>query len=279
MSIGTPNFDLSEAGLSFLPGAICENFTSFGGRFSPRIGQTKLSQFLKYGAAGSSGTVTEPYAIQAKFPHPRIHVHYARGCTLAEAFYQSVAGPFQLLIVGDGLCQPWAKIPKLKLSGSILQQAPISGSFDLSLSQENSKVPVAAVDLFLDGRPVRRLAPNQLGKLTFNSEQMPDGHHEFRLVPIAAGPIASRGSLTASFTVDNQGKSTELKSSTLVSNVEDSIEFTATSKGAKKIQLLHNKRVIKESEGENLQVSVPGLLWTWHGRSRSGGSSRPAHQQ
>ena len=79
--------------------------------------QTPLSEFLRYGAAGASGTVTEPYAIAEKFPHPMLQVHYARGCTLAEAFYQSVCGPYQLLIVGDPLCRPWANIPKVTVAG------------------------------------------------------------------------------------------------------------------------------------------------------------------
>ena len=81
------------------------------------MGQTPLSEFLRYGAAGASGTVAEPYAIWQKFPLPPIQVHYARGCTLAEAFYQSVYGPYQLLIVGDPLCRPWANIPKVEASG------------------------------------------------------------------------------------------------------------------------------------------------------------------
>ena len=55
----------------------------------------------------------EPYSIQAKFPHPGIHVHYCRGASLAEAFYQSVNAPYQLLVVGDPLCQPWATIPQV----------------------------------------------------------------------------------------------------------------------------------------------------------------------
>ena len=45
-----------------------------------------------------------------------IHVHYARGCSLAEAFYQSVCGPYQLLIVGDPLCRPWANIPQVSVA-------------------------------------------------------------------------------------------------------------------------------------------------------------------
>ena len=84
---------------------------------SEGAGQTPLSEFLRYGAAGSSGTVTEPFAIAEKFPSPMIQVHYARGCTLAEAFYQSVHGPYQLLIVGDPLCRPWADIPQVSVAG------------------------------------------------------------------------------------------------------------------------------------------------------------------
>ena len=46
-----------------------------------------------------------------------LHVHYASGCTLAEAYYQSVFGPYQLLVVGDPLCRPWARIPVVSIEG------------------------------------------------------------------------------------------------------------------------------------------------------------------
>ena len=48
---------------------------------------------------------------------PSLQLHYVRGCSLAEAFYQSISGPYQLLIVGDPLCQPWAAIPKIAVEG------------------------------------------------------------------------------------------------------------------------------------------------------------------
>lgn len=107
--IGIADFDWPKSNSRILPGAIVEHLTSFGGVMTKGAGQTPLTEFLKHGAAGSSGTVTEPYAIQGKFPNPFIHVFYAEGCTLAEAFYQSVTGPYQLLIVGDPLANPWRK--------------------------------------------------------------------------------------------------------------------------------------------------------------------------
>ena len=103
--MGTDKFDWADCDSRIVPGAICEHFTSLGGIWRSGAGQTPLTEFLRHGAAAASGTVREPYAIRQKFPSPQMHVHYARGCTLGEAFYQSVHGPYQLLIVGDPLCQ------------------------------------------------------------------------------------------------------------------------------------------------------------------------------
>lgn len=120
--LGTPDFDWNASGAQLQAGAIAENLTSLGGIMTPGPGQTKLSALIQAGAAASSGTVTEPYAIQAKFPHPMIHSHYAEGATLAEAFYMSVTGPYQLLIVGDPLCQPFSHPPRFEVEGLQMDQ-------------------------------------------------------------------------------------------------------------------------------------------------------------
>ena len=75
--VGIANFNWAKSGSTILPGAICEHLTSYGGAMQESAGQTPLTAFIRAGAAGSSGTVTEPYAIQAKFPYPFMHVHYA----------------------------------------------------------------------------------------------------------------------------------------------------------------------------------------------------------
>jgi len=94
--VGARSFRWQSSGSRLLPGAIAESLTSYGGHFN-KSSQTKLTEFLRYGAAGSSGAVAEPFSIQAKFPVPLLHVYYADGCSLAEAFYQSVEAPYQLL--------------------------------------------------------------------------------------------------------------------------------------------------------------------------------------
>ncbi len=116
ITMGSAGFSWAASGSTLLPGAIGDNLTSVGGDFE-NAGQTKLSEYLANGAAGASGAVYEPYSLQQKFPLPMIHETYARGATLAEAFYQSLLGPYQLLIVGDPLCQPWVVRPEFTLTG------------------------------------------------------------------------------------------------------------------------------------------------------------------
>ena len=103
----------------------------------------------------------EPRAIQAKFPLPSLHLHYVRGCSLAEAFYQSVSGPYQLLIVGDPLCQPWATFPKITVEG-IKPEQEVRGTFSITASgTAASGQAILAYDLFIDGRLAARTVPGQ----------------------------------------------------------------------------------------------------------------------
>ncbi len=212
---GTPTFDWKASGSTILPGAICENLTSFGGIFTPSTGQTPLSEFLRAGAAGSSGTVIEPFSLQAKFPHAAIQVHYARGASLAEAFYQSVHAPYQLLVVGDPLCQPWASIPQVEVvnaaDSAVLESgARVSGKLDL---EPRATVPGGGTadrfELFVDGV---RVAQAGLGeRLTLDTTVMADGHHELRVVAIAATPVETQGRRVVDVMVANHDDGRALK--------------------------------------------------------------------
>ena len=152
--IGAIEYDWKASGSKILPGAICEDFTSAGGILTVGAYQTPLTRLIACGAAGSSGTVAEPLAIEEKFPSPFIHVHYARGCTLAEAFYQSVATPYQLLIVGDPLCAPWREQPDVVIEGPPPgnHRLPVFAEAVRRAAQHRARAEIRV----LRGRPVPR---------------------------------------------------------------------------------------------------------------------------
>ena len=203
--IGAADFNWKSSGSTILPGAICEHLTSFGGSMQESGGQTPISELLRYGAAGSSGTVTEPYAIQNKFPTPFLHVYYASGCTLAEAFYQSVRGPYQLLIIGDPLCRPWAAIPQVQIEGPL--GAAITGPTILR-AVTGQGVKAGRSELYLDGRRVSRLPCG--GEIRIDGGSLSDGYHEIRASIAVADPIETQGNAIVPIVVDNHGRSIQV---------------------------------------------------------------------
>lgn len=196
--IGTASFDWSASGSRILPGAVCEHFTSFGGVMRKNAGQTPLSEFLRHGAAGASGTVTEPYAISAKFPHAFLHVHYAQGCSLAEAFYQSVAGPYQLLIVGDPLCQPWANRPVVHVDGVQADQK-VRGTLELTPTAAHR--PATRFELYIDGVERDTCLPGE--SFALDTTTIKNGRGELRIVAVADDAIETTGRWIVSVVVEN----------------------------------------------------------------------------
>lgn len=116
INFGVADFDWPRSGAVLLPGSLADNLTSLGGVMTSNA-QTKATELLRNGAAAACGTVTEPYALQFKFPLPMLHAYYAQGLSAAEAFYSSLQSPYQLLILGDPICQPYAKPPRVKIAG------------------------------------------------------------------------------------------------------------------------------------------------------------------
>jgi len=253
--IGTPNFDWKASGSKILPGAICENLTSYGGDMRKNASQTPLTEFLRYGAAGSSGTVIEPFSIRAKFPLPTIHVHYARGCTLAEAFYQSVSGPYQLLIVGDPLCRPWAVIPRVTVDG-IREGATVAGVLRLRpAATTRGTFPVDRFELFVNGRRRARCRAGE--SLSLDTRNHPDGYLEVTVVAIESSPIETQGRATFHVTAHNgdlavtwQAQPAHRVSAT------GALRVTARCPGATGILLLQNRRVVGVIQGDSGQITL-----------------------
>ena len=185
--VGAATLDWASSGSRILPGAFCDHLTSLAGVMTGG-GQTLLSEWIRHGAAGSSGTVTEPYNIAAKFPSAFLHVFYASGCSLAEAFYQSVAGPYQQLLVGDPLCAPWARPISVRVTG-IKPGASVVKPIMLRVAASGMS-PVHRLELYVDGILAASAAPGRPLKL--NPAGLRPGRHEARVVAVA-GPLEWRG--------------------------------------------------------------------------------------
>lgn len=96
--------------LTFLPGAIADHLTSVGGIID-QAPQMPATAWLKAGATGSYGTVTEPCNFWQKFPNPQVVLtHYLAGETLIESYWKSVAWPQQGLFIGEPLAAPYRAI-------------------------------------------------------------------------------------------------------------------------------------------------------------------------
>ena len=113
----------------FLPGAVADHLTSFGGNQTDTTQMSAL-RWLDAGATGSYGTVVEPCNYTAKFPHPGLFLtYYLRGDSLIESYWRSVAMPGQGLFIGEPLARPWApeSSKKSQLRGGVSGAKPMRG--------------------------------------------------------------------------------------------------------------------------------------------------------
>lgn len=255
--VGTPNFDWASCGSELLPGSIAENLTSVGAVMDSLRGQTKLTEFLKAGAAGSSGTVTEPYSMQAKFPHPQLYVHYAKGLSLAESFYASVTGPYQLLIIGDPLCQPFAAPPTPELSTELRKLAE-NESLKFPLKYTTKPIgegkrpqvaPLAVSVLFGD-------IANRMGavqpKVEVKLENTPPGYHELRLISYGDDALVQRSELALPIWIGDDNL-ISIEAPTKASFSEKKVTLKAKAQSAKTLTIWHESEqltFVASNEGE-----------------------------
>jgi hypothetical protein len=251
---GTRNFDWKGSQSVILPGAICENFTSFGGMFSANDNQQRLTDFLRGGAAGSSGTVVEPYALAPKFPDPFIQVHYARGCSLAEAFYQSVFSPYQLIILGDPLCRPWASIPTVSVEGARPGET-LKGTVILRPSGELNGKSLDRFELYVNGVQASHCAT--AGTLEFDTTQFPDGDAELRIVGIEPSAIESQGRVIMPVKFNNHDRKIEFSCSvTEKATWKQPFKLSAKSPDAVKIVFTEAMRTLGTVSGDHGEIEV-----------------------
>jgi uncharacterized protein (TIGR03790 family) len=106
---GVAQFQGADA-IDWVPGALADHLTSFGGQLDRTSGQSTVLDWLDAGVTASYGTVSEPCNHLQKFPHPQILLlHYLQGSTALEAYWKSVAWPQQGVFVGEPLAAPFTR--------------------------------------------------------------------------------------------------------------------------------------------------------------------------
>jgi hypothetical protein len=229
--LGSAGFTWKDGKSRILPGAIVEHLTSHGADFA-HGGQTKLGELVRNGAAGASGTVFEPYAVQFKFPVPAMHVHYAAGCSLAEAFYQSLAGPYQTYVVGDPLCRPFARFASVTPA---VPAGPLAGKVQVPVTVAASEgTTVGHLEWFVDGRLVGEAKPGE--PFAFDTTTVEDGEHDVRVIAVEAGPVATRSDAVVPIVVANGKRAFTLTGPATV-GYADAVTFTGRVPGASAVEL------------------------------------------
>ncbi len=252
--LGFPNNNQVTENVRVIPGALIENLTSFGGRFDKGHGQPLLTQFLRLGAAGSTGTISEPYAIPNKFPHAFSQVHYARGCTLAESLYQAVHAPYQLLMVGDPLCAPWANIPAIEVPDIKPEQLIVRGKIGFQPVATVANAKVDSFELFIDGARVSRCVPGE--KLTIDTTQYADGWHEIRVVGTLRGAIETTGRYIQYLRFSNTERELTFAIKPSVVKSNQPLQIQAECTGATGLVLQCNGRTISQQAGTKLILNM-----------------------
>ena len=249
--LGSSVVKWSDSNSKFLPGALVDNLTSYGGWWA-KPEQTKLTDYLNAGAAGASGAVYEPYTVTPKFPDSRLLVHYARGCTLAESFYQSLRSPFQLLVVGDPLCRPFGQFPKFEIEG-LQNRTVVKDDFELKLVSQPGGPEIDHFEIFFDGVYFARAKESQ--KIQFATGAMGDGYHEVRVVAVGQSPIAIRQSERLEFFLRRDGQSVKVSVTESQVRLGQPVEITAVSDPASRIEIRQNSRVLGTVQtNEKLQI-------------------------
>lgn len=252
--IGISDFNWTASKSVILPGAICEHLTSFGGVLRENAGQTPLTEFLRNGASGASGTIVEPYAIQHKFPTPFIQYYYVAGSSLAEAFYQSVRGPYQLLIVGDPLCQPFATPPTITID-KIKPMQVVKGTLSF-LPQIQSTEVIEACAYYLDGLHQKTLKPDE--SFTLDTSLFAEGYHELRIVGILGNALKTQGSFWLPLIFESKGnlvKISKLPKKTW--NWNETLVFKVSCENAKTLTIFIQGEEYLQIKKSFAEVKIP----------------------
>jgi len=255
---GAATLDIEGAGMSILPGAFCDHLTSFAGAFN-NSSQTKMSRWIANGASGTAGTVEEPCNYPGKFPHARMHLYYFQGLTLGESVLRSLAFiPFQVLVMGDPLTQPFTHIPQVTVVDA--PTGPVSGIVRLTPDATTShpSARISHYDLLIDG--VTTLTVQRGRVFSLDTTRLSDGWHDLRVLAYDDSDVRSTGRWLGSLTVNNQGRSATIVCSRQSGTYAHRFDFTMSAAGGNvaEYRVILNGRVLGATTNPQSFVRIFG---------------------
>jgi uncharacterized protein (TIGR03790 family) len=260
--VGDVRADVGINGNNYVPGAWVDHLTSNGGNLNwLHNQQTSASAWLRAGAYGSSGTAAEPGASAYKFPHATIHTHLRAGATMAEAFWQSVRTPVEIVMLGDPLLQAWAHIPQVVIT-SPANGSTLGGMVTITASASTTCPDglEARYELAIDGHIVRsndNISASWTGSgFALDTTTLADGWHDLRVIAYNNNAIHTQGEARRSVFVNNAGQSVTLTGPSSLDYASDNTSaFTVTLTG---ISAATN--VTLQANGRTLAANVAGIV-------------------
>jgi len=257
LMLGSAGLPVKDRSWSMAPGAIADNLTSLGGRFST-TSQTKLTEFLHAGAAISTGAVAEPYSLPPKFSTAMTYPYYNEGVTAIEALYLTITSPYQLLIVGDPLCQPYARAPNDFVTfktGAGKAVAEKTGAENPStgpavsirwqvLPDSTMTTPTTAMEFYLQGKLAGKTRP--VANINVNLPPGTQGAIDTRVVLIGDHPTRPRIVSHEQISVGDEAGFPRIER--MRKDNPDELTLFVECKEADRIEIVHHTRVVSRIE-------------------------------
>lgn len=190
---GAANMRGAIDGVTYAPGAVADNLTSFGavprnwfcddtGETCPASeSQTSMARFIRAGASATQGTVAEP--LNNVFPNAGMLILYHQGYTLGESWLYNMRFLHWVNTwVGDPLMAPFAERPVVEVP----EQAPVNRPLEVLADHPDG---VARLTVYVDGQRIYDDADAELpGKVPADWGAAPADIVEVLAVAVADAP-------------------------------------------------------------------------------------------
>ena len=152
--VGTSSIGQTIEGNTYLPGSLVDNLTSFGAvpqNFATSgESQVSIARWVEKGVGGVHGTVDEP--LNNVFPNRNLIVDYAKGASLAEAYFREFPYVYwKNLVLGDPMLAPYAKRPVVTITGLTDGASQTDATIVTATATDSSGAGIANITLYVDG--------------------------------------------------------------------------------------------------------------------------------